>query len=86
MFRRFVLLVSLAIIGAGLWIIKTEHAKDAACSIHNGHTTSPSFNANCPSIITSYFAGFAIVLIGSLFFLFTIAVMKRRRRGDRRRQ
>jgi len=80
MFRKLVMLISLAIIGAGLWIIKTEHAKDAACSVHSGHTTSPSFNASCSSIITAYFAGFAIALAGSLIFIFTIAVMKRRRR------
>jgi hypothetical protein len=84
MFRKFVALVGLAVIAVGGWIIKTQHAKDAVCSMHNGHTTSPTFNANCSSVITSYFTGFAIVLLGALVFGFAVAVMKRRQRGGRR--
>ena len=42
MFRRFVALVSLAIIVVGVWIIKTQHAKDAACAIHNEYTPLPT--------------------------------------------
>jgi|GEM_PF-3513404 len=80
MFRRFVALVSLAIIVVGVWIIKTQHAKDAACAIRNGRTTTPTYNANCSSVITSYFAGFAIALLGALVFVFAVAVMKRRQR------
>src|ERR1035437_9424604 len=80
MFRGFVALVSPAIIVTGVRIIKTPHANDAACAIHNGHTTSPTYNANCSSIIRSYFAGFAITLLGALVFVFTVAVMKRRQR------
>jgi hypothetical protein len=80
MFRRFVALVSLAIMVVGVRIIKTQHAKDAACAIRNGRTTSPTYNANCSSVITSYFAGFAIALLGVLVFIFAVAVMKRRQR------
>jgi uncharacterized membrane protein len=80
MFRRFVALVGLAIIVMGVRIIKTQYANDAACAIHSGHTTSPTYNANCPSIIRSYFAGFAIALLGALVFVFAAAVMKRRQR------
>ena len=80
MFRRFVALVSLAIIVVGVWIIKTQHAKDAACAMRNGRTTTPTYNANCSSVITSYFAGFAIALLGVLVFIFAVTVMKRRQR------
>ena len=80
MFRRFVALVSLAIIVVGVWIIKTQHAKDAACAMLNGRTTTPTYKANCSSIITSYFAGSAIVLLGALVLMFAMATMKRRRR------
>ena len=80
MFRRFVALVSLAIMVVGVRIIKTQHAKDAACAIRNGRTTSPTYNANCSSVITSYFAGFAIALLGVLVFIFAVTVMKRRQR------
>ena len=73
-------LVSLAIMVVGVRIIKTQHAKDAACAIRNGRTTSPTYNANCSSVITSYFAGFAIALLGVLVFIFAVAVMKRRQR------
>ena len=79
MFRRFVALVSLAIIVVGVWIIKTQHAKDAACGFRNGRAT-PTYNANCSSVITSYFTGFAIALLGALVFVFAVAVMKRRQR------
>jgi hypothetical protein len=75
-----VALVSLAIIVVGVWIIKTQHAKDAVCAMRNGGTTSPTYNANCSSVITSYFAGFAIALLGFLVFVFAVAVMKRRQR------
>ena len=73
-------LVSLAIMVVGVRIIKTQHAKDAACAIRNGRTTSPTYNANCSSAITSYFAGFAIALLGVLVFIFAVTVMKRRQR------
>jgi hypothetical protein len=63
-----------------VWIIKTQRAKVAACAIHNGHPPSPTYNANCSSIITSYFAGFAIVLLGVLVLIFAMAAMKERRR------
>jgi heme/copper-type cytochrome/quinol oxidase subunit 2 len=64
----------------GVWIIKTQHAKDAACAIHNGHTPSPTYNANCSSVITSSFAGSAIVLPVALVLMYAMATMKRRRR------
>ena len=85
MFRKFVALVGLAIIAVGGWIIKTQHARDAACAMHSGHTTSPSYNASCSSIITSYFVGFAVVLGGALVFVFAVAVMKKRQHHLRHR-
>ncbi len=80
MLRKLVLLLSIAAIGVGLFVIRTQHAKDAACMVHHGRASSFGMNSSCLAIVTSYFAGFAIVVIGCLAFVSTLAIMKKKRR------
>lgn len=81
MMRRIWLLLSLVAIGVGLFIIKTEHAKDAVCSSNHGQVSVNGLNSDCLTIVASYFSGFALVVIGSLAFISILALMKKRRRG-----
>ena len=80
MLGELVLLLSLAAVGACLFVIKTQHAKNAACAVHRGRASSFGMSSSCLAIVTSYFAGFAIVVIGCLAFVPTLAIMKKERR------
>jgi hypothetical protein len=86
MLRKLVSLLSLAAVGVGLFVIKATHAADAACVVPHGQASSFGMNSSCLAIVTSNFAGFAIVIIGCLAFVSTLAIMKKRRReqNDRR--
>ena len=78
--RKLMLLLSLAAVAVGIYIIKIGHAKDAVCSSHSGRVAVNGINSDCLTIVASYFSGFAIVVIGALTFVSILALTKKRHR------
>lgn len=74
-------MLSLAAIAVGGWLIATEHAKDAVCNAHNGQITGIGMSSNCLTVVGSYFAGFALVVVGVLALVTTLSVMRKRSRN-----
>jgi hypothetical protein len=67
--RGFVFCIGAAIFGTGVWLIATEHSREAACKAATG--LLPGVSATCQAIGWDYFAGFVAAAVGLIVVLFT---------------
>jgi hypothetical protein len=71
--KGIVFLVGLMILAAGIWLIATEHSRQAACKATSGLLSVVS--QSCQAIGWDYFGGFVAASLGVIVLLFT-ALMK----------
>jgi hypothetical protein len=67
--RGFVFCIGAAIFGTGVWLIATEHSREAACKAATG--VLPGISSSCQAIGWNYFAGFVAAAVGLIVVLFT---------------
>ncbi len=80
--RGVVVLVGLAILGTGIWMIATEHTRNSACNSSIG--ALPGFSNSCQSVAWVYFGGFVATGLGVIVLLFA-GLMKRHELRSRHR-
>jgi hypothetical protein len=66
-------LIGLMILAAGIWLIATEHSREAACKAATG--LLPGISTSCQAIGWNYFGGFVAASLGVIVLLFG-ALMK----------
>jgi hypothetical protein len=76
--RNIAVVLSLALIGAGVWLLTRAHAVVHSCS------TVPSgiqvgLNSGCENDISFYFLGFAFAILGLVTLSLALFALKRRR-------
>ena len=92
MFRRIVVLLGLAAIGIGVWLITTEQPKNAACNAtnHSGagglSGTGIGVGGSCLNIVWSYFGGFVLLAFGVLTVVVALSMMTKTRRNKNARR
>lgn len=77
--RGVVFGIGAAILGTGVWLIATEHARDAMCKASTGLFQGTS--AACQSIGWDYFLGFVAAAVGVIVMLFTGLMKRHEARG-----
>ena len=83
--RRYVMaLLGLTALGAGIWVIVNEHARNASCSSHLG--ILPGLSGSCQSVSWYYLGGFALVALGVILTILSQLVNRSERRYRRRSQ
>lgn len=81
--RVIAVLLGLAVMGAGIRLLVSQSARNAAC---NASTTRGGMQPICQHIVFSYLGSFAIIGAGFLMFLFGLMVMKKKNMRSRRRR
>ena len=77
MFKRFAVLLGLASMGGGLYVIAIEQAKDTACNAHQGRFASYGMSRECVHVVWIYFGGFGLIIVGLIFVLIGLASMRK---------
>ncbi|MGC2485542.1 MAG: hypothetical protein WA359_04775 [Acidimicrobiales bacterium] len=81
MIRNIAVVLSLAIIGAGVWLLTRVHDVVNSCS--NGPTgVQVGINSGCENGISFYFLGFAFAILGLIALSLALFAIKRKRRGE----
>ena len=82
MIRNVAVVLSLAIIGAGVWLLTRVHDVVHSCS--GGATgVQVGLNSGCENDISFYFLGFAFAILGLITLSLALFAIKRRRRDDK---
>jgi hypothetical protein len=85
MLRRIGILLGLAMLSVGFWLIQHEHAQNARCGTSGGRLPGVA-NSDCVNIAALYFSGFTLVIAGLVVLLFfLVAIAKKNRRLERKR-
>ena len=84
MIRRIIILLSLGVAGAGVYLITQVTTLNADCSSNASPLTGAGVKPDCMNSVSLYFIGF-VLLIGALIVLMLAFMsMKKRDRDDRR--
>lgn len=84
MIRRVIILASLAVAGAGVYLITQVGTLNAECSSNASPLTGAGVKPDCMNSVSLYFIGF-VLLIGALIILMlAFTSMKKHDRDDRR--
>ena len=79
MIRNLAVLLSLAIMGAGVWLLTRVH--DVAHGCASGPTgVQVGLNSACENDISFYFLGFAFLILGVVTLSLALFTIKRRQR------
>jgi hypothetical protein len=77
MFKRFAVLLGLATMGVGLFLITIEQSKDNACNANRGRLASFGMSRECVHIVWTYFGGFGLIIAGLIIVLIGLASMRK---------
>jgi hypothetical protein len=80
--RNIIVVISLAVTGAGGWILSRVHSVVSACSGIGSPLTGIGLKTGCESSLSLYFLGFAFITCGLVIFSLAMFAMKRRRRSE----
>lgn len=76
--RGITFVLGLAILGTGIWLIVTEHAKNTVCN--TGNSQLPGITNSCQSIVWSYYLGFVLIGAGVVLLGFGLLMKAHERR------
>jgi hypothetical protein len=77
--RNIAVILSLAIMGAGIWLLTRVH--DVVHTCGNGPTgVQVGLNSGCENDISFYFLGFAFLILGLITLSLALFTIKRHRR------
>jgi hypothetical protein len=77
MFKRFAVLLGLATMGMGLFLIVVEQSKNTACNANRGHLASYGMSTECIHTVWTYFGGFGLIIAGLIIVLIGFASMRK---------
>ncbi len=86
MLRGIAVILGLATMVFGAKLIATDHSKDAVCNASHGHYSALGMNSDCLNVVSSYFAGFALVVVGLLVVVAALVMKKRLEKSGRTQQ
>jgi glycerol-3-phosphate acyltransferase PlsY len=80
--RNITVLISLAVTGAGIWLLSRVHSVVNACSSIASPTSGIGLRSGCESSVTLYFLGFAFTICGIVILSLALFAIKRHRSND----
>jgi hypothetical protein len=83
--RRVSIVMSLAALGVGVWLLTRVHEVSSVCSGTVSLTTGGGVSTNCMNQAATYFLGAALVMLSLLALAISLISMAKRERYDRRR-
>lgn len=86
MIRRATIILSLATIGVGAWLLSRVHSVNNACSSVTSPLTGSGLRIDCQNMVSYYYIGFALTLGGLLVLGLTLFAVRRRREHQARHE
>ncbi len=86
MIRKAAIILSLATIGVGVWLLSRVHAINDACSSIASPLTGSGLRIDCQNMVSYYYIGFALLLGGLLVLGLTLFAVAQRQRELRARR
>lgn len=86
--RRTFLILALATLSAGVWLLVRAVPSDAACGSLTSPLSGTGVSATCSNLLSSYFMGYALTVGGLVIALLALVSMSKhkRRRDDYHRE
>jgi hypothetical protein len=76
MMKRLSALLSLGVIGIGIWLVSRGREVDRICKVNSiSGNGNGSFN-HCTNLISTYFLGYALCVLGFILFLASILTIR----------
>ena len=82
MIRNVTVVISLAVVGAGIWLLSRVHNVVNACNSIASPTSGIGLKTSCQSSLSLYFLGFAFTIGGLVIFSLAVFAIKRHRRSE----
>jgi hypothetical protein len=80
--RNITVFISLAVTGAGIWLLSRVHSVVNACSSIASPTSGIGLKTGCENSVTLYFLGFAFTICGVVILSLALFAIKRHRSLD----
>jgi len=78
--KRLSVLASLAVLGVGAWLVSRGQEVDRVCKVNTiSGKGGDSFN-HCTNLISTYFLGYALSILGFILLLMSIFVIRQHSR------
>ena len=74
MIKRLSIVVSLAVLGIGIWLVSRGHEVDRVCKVNSVGGGGTHFS-HCMNLVSTYFLGYALCILGFIFLLMSILTM-----------
>jgi hypothetical protein len=80
--RNVTVVISLAVTGAGIWLLTRVHSVVNACKSLATPTSGIGIRTGCESSLSLYFLGFAFTVGGLVILSLAVFAIKRHRRSE----
>ena len=82
MIRNITVVISLAVTGAGIWLLSRVHSVVNACNSIASPTGGIGLKTGCQNSLSLYFLGFAFTIGGLVILSLAVFAIKKHRRSD----
>lgn len=70
--------------GVGVWLLSRVHTMNGVCGPHASSISGGGISANCMNMVSGYFLGFALTVLGLVAVTIALLTLARRDRYERR--
>jgi hypothetical protein len=80
--RNITVVISLAVTGAGIWLLSRVHSVANACNSIASPTSGIGLKTGCQSSLSLYFLGFAFTISGLVILSLAVFAIKKHLRSE----
>jgi hypothetical protein len=80
--RNVTVVISVAVTGAGVWLLSRVHSVASACNSIASPTSGIGLKTGCESSLSLYFLGFAFTIVGLVILSLAVFAIKKHRRSE----
>ena len=77
MLKKISIVFSLAVLGVGIWLISRGDQVDRVCKVGNAAAGGNTHFNHCVNLVSTYFLGYALTILGLIFLLGSIIIIRR---------
>jgi len=78
--KRLSVLASLAVLGVGAWLVSRGQEVDRVCKVNTISGNGGNSFSHCTNLISTYFLGYALCILGFILLLMSIFVIRQHSR------
>jgi hypothetical protein len=75
--KKISIVFSLAVLGVGIWLISRGDQVDRVCKVGSAAAGGNTHFNHCVNLVSTYFLGYALTILGLIFLLGSIIIIRR---------